>query len=56
MDTPATAIATVLRIIGCDVGKAKIVVFDTLTGQISEIANEPEALAAFVHLRAAANR
>jgi transposase len=48
MDTPATAIATVLRVIGCDVGKAKIIVFDTLTGRTSEVANEPEALAAFV--------
>ena len=48
MHTPATAIATVLRVIGCDVGKAKIIVFDTVTGRTSEIANEPEALAAFV--------
>jgi transposase len=48
MDTPATAIAAVLRVVGCDVGKAKITVFDTLTGRTSEVTNEPEALAAFV--------
>jgi transposase len=48
MDTPATAIATVRRVVGCDVGKSKITVFDTLTGRTSEVANEPEALAAFV--------
>jgi transposase len=50
MDTPATAtaIARILRVIGCDVGKAKIVVFDTLTGRTREVANEPEALEGFV--------
>lgn len=52
MNTPATTAATaigrVLRILGCDVGKAKIVVFDTLTGRTREIANEPEALEDFV--------
>ncbi len=52
MDTPATATATaiarVLRVIGCDVGKAKIVVFDTLTGRTREVDNEPEALEGFV--------
>jgi transposase len=48
MDTPATAITTTLRVIGCDVGKAKIAVFDTLTGQTAEVANEPEALTPFV--------
>ena len=48
MDTPATTIATALRVIGCDVGKAKITVFDTLTGQTGEVANEPEPLEGFV--------
>jgi transposase len=33
--------------IGCDVGKAEIVVFDSRTGLITSVANEPEALAAF---------
>jgi transposase len=33
--------------IGCDVGKAEIVVFDSRTGRTNSVANEPEALAAF---------
>jgi transposase len=33
--------------IGCDVGKAEIVVFDSRTGRITSVANQPEALAAF---------
>jgi transposase len=33
--------------IGCDVGKAQIVVFDSATQRTTSIANKPEALAAF---------
>jgi transposase len=33
--------------IGCDVGKAEIVVFDSLTGRTASLPNEPGALAAF---------
>ena len=35
------------RVIGCDVGKTTITVFDTLTGRITEIANHALALIAF---------
>ena len=35
------------RILGCDVGKAAIVVFDSRDGTTCTIANRPEALAAF---------
>lgn len=35
------------RVIGCDVGKAAVTVFDALTGRTLEIANHPDALAAF---------
>lgn len=34
------------RIIGCDVGKSAVVVFDSLTGRTTEHANDAEALAA----------
>lgn len=36
------------HVIGCDVGKAAIVVFDSLTGRTTELPNNPEALKAFV--------
>ena len=35
------------RFIGCDVGKAAIVAFDSATGQIRSLPNTPDALAAF---------
>lgn len=35
------------RVIGCDVGKFTVVVFDSLTGSTTEIANEASALAGF---------
>ena len=35
------------RFIGCDVGKAEIVVFDSLGGQTTSLPNQPPALAAF---------
>lgn len=35
------------RILGCDVGKASIVVFDSYTGQTQTLPNRPEPLAAF---------
>lgn len=35
------------RFIGCDVGKASVVVFDSLTGLITTIANQPGDLARF---------
>jgi transposase len=35
-------------VIGCDVGKAVIVVFDSLTGRTTELPNNPETLKAFV--------
>jgi hypothetical protein len=38
------------RVIGCDVGKATIVVFDSLTGQLD---NTNDSLAAFVQGRLA---
>ncbi|MFO1119882.1 MAG: hypothetical protein U1E38_07230 [Rhodospirillales bacterium] len=34
------------RMLGCDVGKSAVVVFDSLTGRITEIANDADALAA----------
>lgn len=36
------------RFIGCDVGKASIVVFDSLTGLVTTIANRPKDLAKFL--------
>lgn len=49
MTVPATVVNTsaLPRVIGCDVGKAAVTVFDTLTGQTAAIANHPEALTAF---------
>ncbi len=38
---------TLTRFVGCDVGKATIVVFDSRDGRCRIIANTPEALAAF---------
>jgi transposase len=35
------------RYLGCDVGKQKVVVFDSADGQTSEIENRPQAVAAF---------
>ncbi|MDP4027317.1 IS110 family transposase [Methylobacterium sp. NEAU 140] len=35
------------RILGCDVGKASLVVFDSATGQTTTLPNQPEPLAAF---------
>ena len=35
------------RFLGCDVGKASVVVFDSLTGQVTSIANLPKDLASF---------
>lgn len=35
------------RFIGCDVGKATIVAFDSATGRVRTIANDPDALASF---------
>ncbi len=43
---PSTA-NTPSRILGCDVGKAAIVVFDSRDGTTCTIANQPDALAAF---------
>jgi transposase len=49
-----TATATVAntnvpaRFIGCDVGKTSVTVFDTSTGRTTDLANQAEALAAFV--------
>lgn len=37
-----------LRVIGCDVGKTSITVFDTLSGRTTELANDPAVLTAFV--------
>jgi transposase len=36
------------RVIGCDVGKATVTVFDTLSGRTVELANDPAVLTAFV--------
>ncbi|MDT0635838.1 transposase [Spectribacter hydrogenoxidans] len=36
------------RVFGCDVGQDTLVVFDSQTGQHTELANQPAALAAFV--------
>jgi transposase len=36
------------RVLGCDVGKDEIVVFDPASGRVRRIPNQPEALAAFV--------
>jgi transposase len=44
MSHPATPVS---RFIGCDVGKTTIVVFDSMTGRLRSIANEPEALSDF---------
>ena len=44
MDLPTTSPA---RFVGCDVGKATVVVFDSQTGRITTLPNEPAALAAF---------
>lgn len=35
------------RVLGCDVGKEEIVVFDSASGKTSRVANRPEALATF---------
>lgn len=35
------------RVIGCDVGKTSIVVFDSATGRLASLANAPKALQAF---------
>jgi transposase len=35
------------RVIGCDVGKASIVVFDSASGRLASLANEPKALHVF---------
>jgi hypothetical protein len=35
------------RVIGCDVGKSTVVVFDSLTGQIRQLDNTKDSLAAF---------
>ena len=51
MTAPATAATTAVepiapsRVLGCDVGKSAVVVFDSLTGRITEIANDAGALA-----------
>jgi transposase len=37
-----------LAVIGCDVGKASIVICDSRNGRIRTVANQPDALAAFV--------
>ena len=42
-----TPILTPTRFIGCDVGKAEIVVFDSQDGQVRSLKNRPGALAAF---------
>jgi transposase len=36
------------HVIGCDVGKATVTVFDTLSGRTVELANDPAVLTAFV--------
>ena len=38
----------VRQVIGCDVGKDAIVAYDSLGGQVTELANHPETLKAFV--------
>jgi transposase len=40
-------LTTPTSFIGCDVGKAEIVVFDSRTGRTASVPNEPDALAAF---------
>lgn len=45
-DASVAALATP-HIIGCDVGKKTITVFDTATGRTGEIANHADALCAF---------
>ena len=51
MTAPTTAANTVAepsapsRLVGCDVGKSAVVVFDSLIGRITEIANDADALA-----------
>lgn len=42
------ATTTGLHVVGCDVGKDSVVVFDSRTGKTREIANRPRELAAFV--------
>src|SRR3546814_7693888 len=37
-----------LHVVGCDVGKDSVVVFDSRTGKTREVANRPRDLAAFV--------
>ena len=44
MTTPTKSFS---RFIGCDVGKASVVVFDSLTGLLATIANRPKDLASF---------
>lgn len=43
----ADATKTSARFVGCDVGKAKIVAFDSASGQTRELDNSPAAVAAF---------
>ena len=43
-----SSVTPICRFIGCDVGKATIVVFDSLSGRTQTIANQPKALAVFV--------
>jgi transposase len=42
-----TLVTPICRFIGCDVGKAAIVVFDSQTGRTQTIANQPQGLASF---------
>jgi transposase len=44
MNTPVTL---PLHVIGCDVGKATVVAFDSRTGQTTDLPNRPDALKAF---------
>jgi transposase len=43
----STDVIPPLRVIGCDVGKTTVTVFDTLSGRTTDLANEADALAAF---------
>lgn len=43
----STNVIPPLRVIGCDVGKKTVTVFDMATGRTTELANHAEALLAF---------
>jgi len=41
------SVMSAVHVVGCDVGKATIVAFDSVTGRTTELPNNPEALKAF---------